>query len=228
MRTYRKYVPRLPPLVKAAAALGVATLAASALQAQITPSKTEEATPANTAETLSVPAEPSVSASDVAQEFVKEATLATQTEIALAKVAENKAQKTKVKELAQKLRADHQRSYEELQAIAQAHGIATNSSQEAINRDDVDQLQKAKDADFDKEYTKLMVKNHVKSIRIFDKASTEISEPDIKHYAQNTLPALRMHLLRSEEAARFVGVDEATISSYLKDLPSEAPVVSSR
>jgi putative membrane protein len=163
-----------------------------------------------------------------AQEFFKEAAQANQTEIALAKVAEGKSQISKVKELAQTLGREHQKNYEQLQAIARAHGVVLDTALEAINQQQVALLQQADAADFDKEYAKLMLKDHVKCIKNYHEATSEIEEPDLKQYAQNTLPALRIHLLRSEDAARSAGVDESTIFSILKDLPSEAPVVSSR
>jgi hypothetical protein len=68
-----------------------------------------------------------------------------------------------------------------------------------------------------------MLKDHVKCIARFDKAIADTQEADVKDYAQSTLPALRKHLQHSEDAARAVGLDEPTISSILKGLPSEEP-----
>ena len=71
-----------------------------------------------------------------------------------------------------------------------------------------------------------MLKEHVKCIKNFHKAASEIEKEGLKQYAQKTLPAVRIHLLRSEEAARIAGVDESTIFSILKDLPNEGAVIS--
>jgi putative membrane protein len=205
-------------IAKALCALGVATFIVSGLQAQgIAPD------PSKSGGTL---AAPSTNVSGLAQGFVKQAVRASLTEIALAKNVEGKSTKTNVQELAQLFLSDHKKNYEELQAIARAHQIPLDSTTEAINTEEIERLQKISAADFDKEYTKLMVKDHVDWIGIFAKAASQIQEPDIKQYAQTTLPALRIHLLRSEEAARSVGVDESTISSLLKDLPNEDGVVS--
>jgi putative membrane protein len=89
-----------------------------------------------------------------------------------------------------------------------------------MNQRSVNRLKKASNADFDKDYTKLMLKDHVKCIGRFDKATKDLEEPYLREYAQGTLPALRNHLQHSEEAARAVGVDESTISAILKGLPS--------
>ena len=102
-----------------------------------------------------------------------------------------------------------------------AHGIALGDFPNWVNQRTVNRLQKSSNPDFDKEYIKTVIKDRVACIKIFDKAVAQIGEPDVKQYAQNTLPTLRSHLRRSEETARSVGVDEATISSMLKGLPTD-------
>jgi len=207
---------RLTRVLKVGAALGAAILTAGALHAQ-------SATPPPSAST-----EPSANVSHRAKEFLKDAGQANQTEIAMANVAEGKSQNTQVKELARMMRTDHEQNYGQLQTIAQNHGIALDAKLDMLNQHEVNRLQKANDADFDKEYTKVMLKDHVKCIKRFDKAVSDIEEQDVKQYAQSTLPALRHHLQKSEEAARSVGVDESTITSILKELPAEDRAVTSR
>jgi putative membrane protein len=220
MKTYRNYLVCLSRVAKTAAALGAAVFAATALQAQ---SAGQNATPPPSGSI-----EPSANVSHRAKEFLKEAAQANQTEIAMANVAEGKSQNTQVKDLARMLRSDHEQNYAQLQSTAQAHGITLDASLDMLNQHEVNRLQKANDAEFDKEYTKVMLKDHVKCIMRFDKAASDIEEQDVKQYAQNTLPALRRHLRKSEEAARSAGVDDSTISSILKELPAEDRAVTSR
>src|SRR6202041_3230910 len=99
-----------------------------------------------------------------------------------------------VKELARMMRTDHEQNYALVQSLAQAHGITLDASLDMLNQHEVNRLQKAHDADFDKEYTKVMLKDHVKCIKRFEKGAADIEEQDVKQYAQNTLPALRHHL----------------------------------
>ena len=210
MKTNINYQTRLSRVFITGAALGAAIFAASALQAQNT-------TPP-----------PESNISHRAKEFLKEAAQANQTEIAMANAAEGKTQNAQVKELAHMMRTDHEQNYAQVQTLAQAHGITLDASLDMLNQHEVNRLQKVHDADFDKDYTKVMLKDHVKCIKRFEKAGADIEEQDVKQYALNTLPALRHHLQKSEEAARSAGLDEATIVSILKDLPSEDRPVSSR
>ena len=197
------YWTRLPGVLITSAALGAAMFVAPALQAQSTAPPTASTT------------------SHRAKEFLKEAAQANQTEIAMANVAESKTQNPQVKELAHMMRTDHEANYAQVQTLAQAHGVTLDPSLDMLNQHEVNRLQKAHDADFDKDYTKMMLKDHVKCIKRFDKAAADIEEQDVKQYAESTLPALRHHLQKSEEAARSAGLDEATISSIVKELPGE-------
>ncbi len=213
MKTCKYSTPRLIRALRIGTALGAAVLTVSALQAE--PSGQSLNSPP------AVSAEPSVNISHRAKEFLEDAAQANQMEIALADVAAEKSQNTSVKGLAQTLRADHEQNLGQLQSLAKVYGVTLDDSVSWFNQRIVNHMQKAKDADFDKEYTKMMVKDHVACIKNFDKAVADIKEPDVRRYADNTLPTLRMHLRHSEEVARSVGLDEATIASILKGLPTE-------
>jgi putative membrane protein len=140
-------------------------------------------------------------------------------EISLGDVALEKSQNNDVRELAQTLRTDHQMNFTQLQAVARAHGVDLDTSLTWMDQRSVKHLQKADAADFDKEYTTAMLKDHVACIKKFDKAVADVDEADIKQYAQSTLPTLRGHLLKSEKAARAAGVEQDKIASILKELP---------
>jgi putative membrane protein len=224
MKTHKTHQARLPRVVKASIALSAALFAASALQAQ----NTDQNNPPPATSPPSAAAEASATLSHRAKEFLKDAGQANQTEIAMANVAESKSQNAQVKDLATMMSTDHQANFALVQSIAQAHGITLETKLDMLNQHEVNRLQRADDADFDKEYTTLMIKDHVKCLKRFDKAASDIEEQDVKQYAQNTLPALRHHLKKSEEAARSAGVDQATIDSLVKDLPSEDRAVTVR
>jgi putative membrane protein len=49
--------------------------------------------------------------------------------------------------------------------------------------------------DFDKAYSKMMVKDHVDDISEFEKEVKKGQDADVKSFAENTLPTLRHHLM---------------------------------
>jgi putative membrane protein len=218
MKTCNNSFTRLTRVVKTGAAVGVAILAVSSLQAQPV---VQNVNPPPTANTDS-------SISHRAKEFLKDAAEANQKEISLANVAESKSQNSQVKEFAHMMQTDHQKNFGQLETLAQAHGVTLEASPGWINQREIDHLQKANDANFDQDFAKMMLKDHVKAIKLFDKAAANVEEQDVKQYALGTLPTLRTHLRHSEDTARAVGLDPSTVSSILKELPDEDRGVTSR
>jgi putative membrane protein len=159
------------------------------------------------------------SLSSKASDFVKEASQANQAEIAMAQLAQQKSQNPEVKELAQMVQQDHQQAQDKLQTIAQDHGVTLDQTPSWSQRRAQSKLEKLNGADFDQQYTKDMMEDHVTNIKKFQKAAQQIQDTDVKDYAQNCLPVLEKHLQHSESAAKDAGVDQSTISSITKSLP---------
>jgi putative membrane protein len=151
--------------------------------------------------------------------FVKEAAEGNQSEIATAQLAQEKSQNQEVKNLAQMIQKDHQQAQEKLQTIAQAHGITLDQTPSWSQRRAQSKLEKLNGADFDQQYAKDMLEDHVTDIKKFQKASQQIQDTDVKEYAQTCLPVLQKHLQQSETTAKAVGVDQSTISSITKHMP---------
>ena len=68
------------------------------------------------------------SISSKASDFIKDASLGNQSEITMAQLAQQKAQNSEVKDLAQMIQQDHQQAQAKLQNIAQAHGVALDQT----------------------------------------------------------------------------------------------------
>lgn len=152
--------------------------------------------------------------------FVREASAGNQSEIALAQLAQQKAQNPEVKDLAKMLEQDHQQAQEKLQTIAQAHGITLEQTPSYTQRRTQSKLEKLSGADFDQQYAKDMIEDHVTDIKKFQKASEKIEDADVKQYAQDSLATLQKHLEQAKSAAKSAGVDQSTISSLTKDMPA--------
>jgi putative membrane protein len=52
---------------------------------------------------------------------------------------------------------------------------------------------------FDREYMNMMVKDHEKDVKEFEKASTKAKDPDVRAFAAKTLPTLREHLQQARD-----------------------------
>jgi len=151
--------------------------------------------------------------------FIKEVSAGNQSEIALAQLAQSKAQNPEIKNLAEMLQKDHQQAQEKLQTIAQAHGVTLDTTPSWTQRRAQSKLEKLSGAEFDQQYAKDMLEDHAADVKKFEKASQNIEDSDVKQYAQEILPKLQAHLQHTASAAKSAGVDQSTISSYTKDIP---------
>lgn len=160
------------------------------------------------------------SLSDKGSDFIKEASQGNQAEISMAQLAEQKSQSSEIKNLAQMLEQDHQQAQQKLQAIAQTHSVTLDTNPSWSERRAQSKLEKLNGADFDQQYAKDMLEDHVTDIKKYQKAAANIQDTDVKDYAQNCLGTLQNHLQHAESAAKSVGVDQSTITSITKKLPA--------
>src|SRR5215469_12408886 len=155
-----------------------------------------------------------------AESFIKEASAGNQGEIALAQLAQQKSQSPEIKSLAEMIQNDHQQSQEKLQTIAQAHGVTLDQGLTWSQKREQGKLEKLSGADFDQQYAKAMLEDHVNDLNKFQKAAEKLQEPDLKQFAQDNIAAMQKHLQHAEMAAKAVGVDQATISSITSKAPA--------
>jgi putative membrane protein len=127
-------------------------------------------------------------------EFLVKAAEINLEEISLGQLAQQNGRTTHVKELGKMMEDAHTKSLNDLTALAKKKMITiptspTNNSQEAYKK-----LNEKSGNDFDKQYADMMVSGHKDAIVVFEKASTDCSDSDIKEWATAMLPNLRTHL----------------------------------
>src|SRR5262245_37859718 len=149
--------------------------------------------------------------------FIKEANNANVGEDALAELALQKSQNGQVKDFAQMMKKDHTAANEKLRPIAEAHGVTMSDELDPMHKKLLDQLQQLSGSEFDQQFMKDMLKGHQVVIGKFEKAAQQTQAPDVKEYAQTTLPTLRQHMSHAKQTASAVGIDQQTISSLTKE-----------
>jgi putative membrane protein len=125
--------------------------------------------------------------------FAVEAANGGMAEVELAKLAETKATNAKVKEFAAMMIKDHTKANEELMALAKTKNITLPTTPGADQQKVMDDLSKKSGADFDKGYVDAMVTDHDKDVSLFEKASSDCKDAELKSFAVKTLPVLKMH-----------------------------------
>lgn len=115
-------------------------------------------------------------------------------EVALSKLAQGKASNAKVKEFADMMITDHSKANDELMALAKTKNIALPDSVGADNKMKSEELAKKAGKEFDKAYVDVMLTDHKKTVSLFEDASKNAKDADIKAFAAKTLPTLKAHL----------------------------------
>lgn len=115
-------------------------------------------------------------------------------EISLGKLAQEKGSTNHVKALGKMMEDEHTKSLADLTALAQIKNITLPISQTENGQDAYKKLNGKSGIDFGKAYSDMMVKEHKGAIALFEQASTDASDPDIRNWATEILPVLRTHL----------------------------------
>ena len=115
-------------------------------------------------------------------------------EIKLAQLAQQNGYTTDAKELGKMLDSEHSAMLNELTQLANKKNITIPTSSTDKAKDDYIRLSKKSKLEFDKKFCELMVNGHKVAIALFEKASTESTDSEIKAWAAETLPSLRTHL----------------------------------
>lgn len=132
-------------------------------------------------------------------DFVAEAGSGGMLEVALGKVATQKASNAEVKKFGQHMVDDHSKANTELKSLAGKKKWTIPAKMNAEHQATYDRLSKLSGKEFDKEYMAEMITDHETDVALFDQATQKAQDTDLKAFASKTLPTLRMHLDMARE-----------------------------
>ena len=130
--------------------------------------------------------------------FLMDAAMGGMLEVELGRLATQQGMDDAVKQFGQRMVDDHGKANQELMSLAQSKGITLPTEIDEKHKKDMTKLSALKGADFDREYTKMMVSDHRKDVSEFEKQSTRGMDADLKAFATKTLPTLQEHLKMAE------------------------------
>ncbi len=115
-------------------------------------------------------------------------------EIQLGQLAQKKSTMMDVQELGKMMETEHTKSLGDLTTLASKKGISLPKSVTSEAKEEYKELNNKSEKKFNDEYCELMIKGHKHAIALFETASKDSKDSEIKAWAAATLPALRMHL----------------------------------
>lgn len=127
-------------------------------------------------------------------DFMKTAARGGLMEVELGKYAQQHAQSQRVKNFGAMIVRDHSEANSELRVLASKKRLNLPPAINAEQQANVNEMMKMTGSDFDKHYMEMMTQDHVKDVQLFQNATDEDRDADVKEFARKTLPILKMHL----------------------------------
>ena len=101
---------------------------------------------------------------------------------------------------------DHTKNNEELAALAKSKGVDVPTEPSLMQKGKMKLLEHSDGQDFDRRYVESMgVKAHEDTIKLFRKGAADAKDPDVKAFAEKTLPKLEHHLQMAQELHTSMG-----------------------
>jgi putative membrane protein len=126
--------------------------------------------------------------------FAMEAAMGGVMEVELGKVAAEKGASDEVRQFGQRMVDDHSKANAELTQLASGKGMTLPTAPDPRHQAEMRKLSALSGEKFDREYVKMMLKDHKKDVAAFQKEADRGTDPDLKAFAAAALPTLREHL----------------------------------
>jgi putative membrane protein len=136
--------------------------------------------------------------------FVTEAAQGGMSEIRLGELAKQKGGSQAVRDFGQRMITDHSKANDELRQIVSNKGATIPTEMSRKANSEIDRFEKLSGPEFDKAYIEFMVKDHKKDLKEFKDGAEDVSDPDLKNFAQKTASVIEEHLRTAEDLEKSV------------------------
>lgn len=126
--------------------------------------------------------------------FIMDAAMGGMMEVELGRVAAQRGTSDAIKQFGQRMVDDHSKANEELMSLAASKGMTLPTALDDKQQKDVAKLSAMSGAEFDRAYAKMMLKDHEKDVKEFERQNTKSGDPELRAFVTKTLPTLQEHL----------------------------------
>ncbi|HEV2864211.1 MAG TPA: DUF4142 domain-containing protein [Pyrinomonadaceae bacterium] len=126
--------------------------------------------------------------------FAMEAAMGSLAEIAAGRLATEKGASEDVKQFGRRMIEDHTKAGDELTQIATAKGMTLPTAPDPKHQSHMAKLSGLSGEKFDREYIKMMVGDHKKTVALFQREADRGADPELKGFASRNLPVIQEHL----------------------------------
>ena len=158
------------------------------------------------------PSSPAVTLTKADADFLVEAASGGMLEVELGRMVENRSTSEQVKAFASMMVKEHSESGEKLKALALSRNITLPDAISSSQQKDKNKLEKEKN-DFDRAYINMMVDDHKKDIKEFEKIAKGDSDSEVKAFAAERLSMLYKHLDSAQNILKRMGPERIPVSA---------------
>ncbi len=152
----------------------------------------------NTGTTASTASGKALSAAD--RNMMRDLAYANLSEVAMAKLAQEKTSNDEVRNYAQRMIDDHSKAMDQLQQLAQAKGVQLPTAPDATHQAMEKKLRAMSGQEFDRQYMQQAgMQDHRKVHSLVARVSTRAQDPELKTLAGNLLPNIDQHLQMAQK-----------------------------
>ena len=126
-------------------------------------------------------------------QFVVDQVAGNYAEVKMAQLAQQKSTNTEIKSIAAMLESDHTAVLNDLKSFATKKNISVPAEESQDAKDKIQTLNDTQPAAFDKKWCDELMAKHEKGIKTYEDASTSLEDPELKSWAANLVPKLKMH-----------------------------------
>lgn len=126
-------------------------------------------------------------------DFMTKAASSSMLEIEAGKLAQQKGTSQQVKDYGKQMVTDHTKASTDMKALATKKNVVLPDSMSNDHMEQLNELRDKTGTEFDKAYVDLMVSSHEEAVSLFEDASNNQEDADVKTFAAATLPVLRQH-----------------------------------
>lgn len=134
-----------------------------------------------------------------ATSFLQQAAETNIAEQEMAEVAQERAAREEVKNYAKHLEQDHEKANQKLKSIAEEKNVELPDEPSKTHKQQTERLSELEGPAFDQAYLKAQVQAHQKAIKTFEQQAQSAQDPQVRQYAEQTLPTLREHLKQAQQ-----------------------------
>jgi putative membrane protein len=138
--------------------------------------------------------------------FLRKAAEGQQVQIALGRLAAEKAASDQVKQFGQRMVRDHQKANGEVLQLASKGGIHIAPQLTDPQKQAQRALAGLSGEAFDLAYMTYMLRDHVKDVNALEKSAQTLVDSEVKSWAASILPVLKDHLERAKAVASAIGM----------------------